>query len=216
MTVRVRYSSIEYPDFDIHVRALWDTQQFADDEGHALAAGVSSAAWPLFGMLWPSGRVLARIMASRDCKDLRILEVGCGLGLSSLVLNHRGADITATDHNPAVWAFLDVNTTLNGDPRIPFVRTDWQDTESTLDRFDLIVGADVLYERHLIDDLAEFLRRRCADGGQVVIVDPGRKPRNRFCRKMEALGFQYDHRAAVADERCDDAPVAHVLTFVLP
>nr|WP_289054945.1 hypothetical protein [uncultured Psychrobacter sp.] len=43
----------------------------------------------------------------------RILEVGYGMALSSLLLNHRRADITATDYHPTVEYFLDRNTTLN-------------------------------------------------------------------------------------------------------
>ena len=44
--------------------------------------------------------------------DKRILEVGCGLGLASLVLNERSADISATDYHPEVETFLKINTEL--------------------------------------------------------------------------------------------------------
>ncbi len=44
----------------------------------------------------------------------RILEVGCGIGLCSLVLQQRGADITASDYHPVAEKFLRHNTDLNG------------------------------------------------------------------------------------------------------
>ena len=48
---------------DLIIRSLLDRQQFADADGQAEALGVSSAAWPLFGMLWPSAVQLAGWMA---------------------------------------------------------------------------------------------------------------------------------------------------------
>lgn len=76
----------------------------------------------------------------------RILEVGCGIGLASLVLNRRRADMTATDRHPEVQVLLAINTALNGDKEIPFVRTAWADPKTELGEFNLIIGSDVLYE----------------------------------------------------------------------
>ena len=215
--LRVRYSTIDFPDFDIHVRSLWDLQQFSDDQGVARKLGISSAQWPLFGTLWAAGRVLARIMAARDVDGLRILEVGCGLGLSSLVLNHRRADVTATDHHPEVPRFLDANTALNGDPPIVFVRTGWKEPHPSLGSFDLIIGADLLYDDHQMADLAGFMRRHCEVGGEVLIVDPGRRARSRFRQRMAGLGFVGTSRLAEEEETADnDCGPSHVLGFGLP
>lgn len=98
--VRLRYHTIEFGELDIHLRTLRDNQQFSDDEGEAEALGISSAFWPLFGIVWDSGNVLAHLMVEYEIVGLRILEVGCGIALASLVLNHRLADITATDYHP--------------------------------------------------------------------------------------------------------------------
>ena len=94
--VRLRYHTIEFGELDIHLRTLRDNQQFSDDEGEAEALGISSAFWPLFGIVWDSGNVLAHLMVVYEIVGLRILEVGCGIALASLVLNHRLAGITAT------------------------------------------------------------------------------------------------------------------------
>lgn len=212
--VRVRYTSIDYPDFDIHVRSLWDGQQFSDDDGVAESLGISSAAWPLFGTLWGAGRVLARLMATHQIEGLRILEVGCGIGLPSLVLNHRRADITATDHHPEVEGFLGPNATLNGDPRIPFVRTAWSSESTGLGQFDLIVGADLLYEPQHVAELAGFVGRHCRVGGKVILVDPGRRLHARFSRRMAAQEFSRAQRAAEPQEAGDDLPSAQILTYV--
>ena len=146
--IRVSYQTIEFGETDIHVRTLRDRQQFADDEGIAAGLGISSAIWPYFGVIWDSGRVLAHIMYEYEAGGKRILEIGCGIGLASLVLNQRRMDITATDYNPEAGSFLEENVALNGGRPIPFVRIGWEDDEhGSLGRFDLIIGSDLLYER---------------------------------------------------------------------
>ncbi|MDQ2927055.1 MAG: SAM-dependent methyltransferase, partial [Pseudomonadota bacterium] len=71
---------------DLTIRSLLDRQQFADPFGNADRRGISSATWPLFGLLWPSGAHLAARLAARPVRaGERILEVGCGLALASLV-----------------------------------------------------------------------------------------------------------------------------------
>ncbi len=50
---------------DLLIRSLLDRQQYADPLGVAERLGISSAAWPLFGLLWPSGARLAARLAPR-------------------------------------------------------------------------------------------------------------------------------------------------------
>ena len=87
----------------------------------------------------------------------RILEIGCGIALTSLVLNHRLADITATDYHPEAHPFLIANVALNNGKQIPFVRRGWEDDEDGLGTFDLIIGSDLLYESDHSQILSEFI-----------------------------------------------------------
>ena len=197
--LRLRYQTIEFPAFDIHLRTLRDRLQFEDAEGVALALGISSATWPLFGVLWSSGRVLARLMAEREIAGLRILEIGCGIGLASLVLKRRAADITATDLHPEAAAFLTQNTVLNEDAAIPFVRAGWADPDCGLGRFDLIIGSDLLYEATQADELAAFVDRHASPVCEVVLIDPGRGLHGRFARKMIGQGFLHSEAEAAGE-----------------
>ncbi|SBS32082.1 Putative methyltransferase [Marinomonas spartinae] len=190
-TFRVRYQTLEFDLSDIHVRTLRDNQQFSDDENEALNLGISSATWPLFGIIWPSGEVLAHLMYTHNIDGVRILEVGCGIGLASLVLNHRHANITATDYHPEAGRFLSANVLLNGDRPIPFVRTGWQDGETSLGQYDCIIGSDLLYERSHVDMLADFIDCHAAPDCEVILVDPGRGHHAVFSKKMVSLGYQH-------------------------
>jgi predicted nicotinamide N-methyase len=125
--VRHKYQTIEFGIIDIHLRTLKDTQQFYDKNDEAKKLGINSASWALFGVLWPSSQVLANYIFKSDTDSKRILEVGCGIGLSSLLLNHLDKDITATDYHPEVENFLLKNTQLNNDKNIPFHRLNWED-----------------------------------------------------------------------------------------
>jgi len=188
---RLRYQTIEFGDEDIHVRTLRDNQQFEDIDGEAEALGISSAAWPLFGIVWASGRVLAEQMRAFDIAGKRILEVGCGIGLASLLLNGRHADITATDHHPEVAAFLAENVRLNGGEAIPFERIGWEDPEGDLGLFDVIIGSDVLYERAHVAALVAFIEQHAEPSCEVVLVDPGRGQHARFSKEMVKLGYSH-------------------------
>ena len=115
---RTRIIDVSLSGDDYRIRALADRQQYADPDGLAERAGISSAQWCLFGQLWPAGRILAAAMVEFDIAGKRILEIGCGLGLSSLVLQRRRADITASDHHPLVELFLRGNAVRNGLPTV--------------------------------------------------------------------------------------------------
>ncbi|MCW8885246.1 MAG: protein N-lysine methyltransferase family protein [Motiliproteus sp.] len=189
--LRMRYQTIEFGDVDIHVRTLRDSQQYQDDDGVAERLGISSANWSLFGIVWDASRVLANYMDSFDTDGKRILEIGCGIGLSSLLLNHRDEDITATDYHPEAENFMRENTEINDDERIPFTRTSWADEKSDLGRFDLLIGSDLLYEQQHIDLLAEFIDQHANQQCEVIIVDPGRGQHAKFSKKMVSLGFSH-------------------------
>ena len=190
-SLRTRYQTIEFGDLDIHIRTLRDNQQFSDDHGVAEKLGISSASWPLFGIVWPSGLVLAHKMLSYDVAGKRVLEVGCGIGLASLVLNQRLADITATDYHPEAGTFLQSNVELNGGPSIRFVRAGWADQDCGLGVFDVIIGSDLLYEAEHVDLLAAFINRHAKDRCDVLLVDPGRGNHARFSKRMVSLGYSH-------------------------
>jgi len=194
-SLRIRYQTLEFDDVDIHVRTLRDKQQYSDAEGVAEELGISSTIWSLFGVVWPSSEVLAHLMFSYDIAGKKILEVGCGIGLSSLVLNHRLADITATDYHPEVGGFLLKNVALNCGNKIPFVRTGWadDDNDNTLGQFDMVIGSDLLYEGDHVDLLAGFINAHAKPQCEVILVDPGRSYHGRFSKKMVALGYAHHY-----------------------
>lgn len=186
---------------DYRLRALSDLQQFADPHHAAARTGISSAQWALFGQPWPAGRMLAEAMSVFDIAGKRVLELGCGLGLSSLVLQRRQADITASDHHPLAATFLEHNAALNDLPAVTYCDLPWAIPDADLGRFDLIIASDVLYERDHAALLAALVLRHALAKSEVVITDPGRGNSAAFTRVMLAHDYAVDERRSRFDEK---------------
>jgi len=122
--------------------ALIDEEAFADDEF-----------LPYWAELWPAARALAEALP--DVGGLCVVELGCGLGLPSLVAAAKGAAVTATDWSPDAIELLRENAARNGLAVRAELR-DWR--EPWEDRFDLALAADVLYERRNVEPVLERLR----------------------------------------------------------
>jgi 2-polyprenyl-3-methyl-5-hydroxy-6-metoxy-1,4-benzoquinol methylase len=177
---------------DYLIRSLKDRQQFYDHEQQAEALGISSATWSLFGVVWPSSRILAATVCMLELDAKRVLEIGCGLALSSIVLHKMGVDITASDYHPLAKEFLDNNIRRNKLFPIKFQTGNWEARNPFLGEFDLIIGSDVLYEPAHSETVSQFIDCHSNVDVDVLIVDPGRGNRASFTRKMLALG--YSHR----------------------
>ncbi|WP_157670218.1 methyltransferase [Chitinibacter sp. GC72] len=174
---------------DLHIRSLLDKQQFYDPLGVAEAAGISEACWSLFGQVWPSAQKMADLMQDFAFGERRILEIGCGLALASMVIHRRAGDITASDCHPLTEAFLAENSLLNAMPTLKYATGNWGRANPDLGVFDLIIGSDVLYERDQPLALAQFIELHAAPVCEVLIIDPNRGNRSAFNRQMHERGF---------------------------
>ena len=183
--------TITVSNIDYLIHSLKDRQQFYDHEQLAEDIGISSATWSLFGVVWPSSRILAATVNILDFEGKRVLEIGCGLGLSSIVLHGMGADITASDYHPLAKEFLDENVLRNKMLPIKFQTGNWEADNPLLGEFDMIIGSDVLYEPAHAESVSRFIDNHSSDNVKVVIVDPNRGNRANFTKKMIALGYAH-------------------------
>jgi predicted nicotinamide N-methyase len=121
--------------------SLLDDDAFANDEF-----------LPYWAELWPAGLALARALPDQ-LEGVRVVELGCGLGVPSLVAAARGAGVTAVDWAVDAIALLRENAARNG-LTLELVHADWRCFDG---RFDLALAADVLYEARNVEPLAELL-----------------------------------------------------------
>lgn len=211
--IRLRYQTVEFGKIDIHLCTLRNKQEFHDPLGAAEKLGICSASWPIFGVIWPSSLVLAHLILNYETDSKRILEIGCGMALSSLLLNKQCADITATDYHPEANRFLQRNVLLNEDKAISFEQVDWTAKSDNLGLFDLIIGSDLLYEDSHINLLATFIEAHAKPTCEVIIVDPGRGRKNKLSSRMMKFGFTFSHQKPIHTDYLEQEFKGDILKF---
>jgi predicted nicotinamide N-methyase len=136
---------------------------------------------PYWAELWPSGLALAEEVAGRELHGRRVLELGCGLGLPSLAAALAGADVLATDWSPDAVALLRRNAARNG-ISLAVEDVSWFDPGPLAARapWDLVLAADVLYERRNVSPLLALLPRL---GPEILVAEPGRPAAAEFLER---------------------------------
>jgi predicted nicotinamide N-methyase len=139
---------------------------------------------PYWAELWPSGVALARHVDGLDLRGRRVLELGCGLGLPSLAAALGGADVLATDWAEEAVALLRENAARNG-VTLRAERVRWDEPGSLIGEapWDVVLGADLLYESRNAAQLAALLPRL---GGEVLLAEPGRPQAAAFFARRPA------------------------------
>ena len=136
---------------------------------------------PYWSVLWRSGVALARELAEVDLTGRRVVELGCGLAVPSLAAARAGAAVLATDSDPDALALVVRNASING-VGVETAVVDWQAPGELISRgpFDVVLAADVLYERQSVAPLLALLPRLAAE---TWIADPGRPAADAFLER---------------------------------
>lgn len=200
--IQVKHETFKINQIDYLIRSLKDRQQFFDKDKLAETLGISSATWPLFGIVWPASEVLATTVCLINLEGKRVLEIGCGIALTSIVLHKMGVDITASDYHPLTREFLDENILNNELSPIKYQVGNWEVDNPHLGKFDMIIGSDILYEPAHAANASSFIDSHSNDDIEVLIIDPNRANRSKFTREMTALG--YSHRFEKFDQLMSD------------
>jgi len=108
----------------------------------------------------------------------RVVELGCGLAVPSIAAARAGAAVLATDGFPEALTLVTRNAHANG-VRLETATMDWTEPDKLVSRapFDLVVGADILYERTSIASLLSLLPRLAPEA---LLADPGRPAADAF------------------------------------
>jgi predicted nicotinamide N-methyase len=158
------------------------------DEQRLLSEERSTAPYGL--ALWPASIALAHELASRagELRGRRILELGAGTGLPGIVAATYGARVVQTDHLQAALDIGRGNAERNRARHIEHRLAEW--TAWTDDeRYDLILGADVIYAPRLHPSLRAIFDRNLAPGGHVLLTDPFRRASLGLLEAMEGDGW---------------------------
>jgi predicted nicotinamide N-methyase len=168
---------------------------------------------PYWADVWESAIVLAEDLSVSDGRGLTLLELGCGLGLPSLVAARQGYRVVASDYELPALEGVVYNAEKNGFSLDRVRVVDWRDPPADLGTFDRVVAADVLYERHHPAALADVVKRSLVADGVALVADPGRAAAAHFAEACERAGLSVERRPARRPHGAADGP--RVETFLV-
>ena len=145
---------------------------------------------PYWVELWPAAVALAHFLLDHDVEGQRCLDVGCGLGLPSLVAASRGAHVWGMDLIWEALVYAQGSARRNGVmPSPAWVAMDWNQPAFRPGVFSRIWGADVLYETRFFPALEGMLRSLLAPQGRVWLADPDRAVSRPVWDRFRAAGW---------------------------
>jgi predicted nicotinamide N-methyase len=179
--------SVELPGGGLRLLQPSESAELPDSQAVEWAPVV-----PYWSVLWRSGVALARELDRGALRGLRVVELGCGLAVPSIAAARAGAVVLATDACADALELLARNAEANG-VELETARVDWTEPGELLERapFDLVLAADVLYERANVALLLALLPRLAPEA---CVADPGRPAAAAFMEEAARRGWQAETR----------------------
>ncbi len=147
---------------------------------------------PYYAHLWEAAEALATFIAARhtNMEGMHVIEMGCGLGVPSLLCGALGATVVATDFHPDNLPLIERNIANNGlKGRIRYELMDWRNLPQELPAADLVLASDVLYDREIIGPWTHAATCLSRQAAPIYLADPGRALLQAAVTDLEAKGF---------------------------
>ena len=173
----------------IELAVVADLESLVDREAILRGDGPEPPYW---AYLWTGAVELARQLEEGDvCAGREVLDLGCGLGLVGVVAGLAGGRVTFLDRETDALRFAAMNARRNDAVPCAIVYGDF--TRDRLERrFDLILGAEVLYEAVAFGPLVDFIDAHLAPGGAAWFADAHRTDTRGFHGALAAAGYEVD------------------------
>ncbi len=197
-----RFDTIEFQlkrvkNLDVLVDQV-DDAAFAEDER-----------LPYWAELWPSAIGLSRFILTHTEWFARksILELGCGLGLTSLALWHtKPKRLLITDYEQDALDLSAENFALNGLNPPESALLDWRAPQLS-EKFDVIVASDILYEERFFSPVLQLLNTLLEADGYFVLAEPGRPIAQSFFDLLRHAGFGWQSAREIVKQDGKDIQV---------
>jgi predicted nicotinamide N-methyase len=146
---------------------------------------------PYWADVWPSSVALARHVRAMSGAGRSLLELGCGVGLVASAALRAGFDVTVSDYYEDALVFARINGLANSGVEPHALVLDWRQLPTHIPAYDLVVAADVLYERPYGAIVATTIATTLAEGGRALIADPGRVGTSAFFDALHDVGLKH-------------------------
>lgn len=143
---------------------------------------------PYWAEIWPSAITLSSFIADElKLEGQRVIEIGAGVGLVSVVAAWKGARVLATDYSPEALRFITFNALKNA-VTLQQERLDWR-LVTCSEQFDMLFAADVLYERVNLLPIVNAIDKLLKPDGAAYLADPRRRLAEQFLEIAGENGF---------------------------
>lgn len=166
--------------------------------------------WPVYGQVWPAALLLCETLAKQwplwPTPPGRVLEIGCGLGLPSLLAAKLGAKVLASDRHSDVEEFMKAQRRSNSlsQSELAYERFDFHKADEIPESIqnwdpDLILASDILYEPAHYPAIIQTLISLMKPGRRLILADPGRVGLAEFHALMAVSGLYLDRSIQAGD-----------------
>jgi predicted nicotinamide N-methyase len=145
---------------------------------------------PYWADIWPSSVILAERLMEMKGDEKTALELGCGVGLSTLAASVAGFDVLSTDYYEDALDVTRANVFRNLGKEARTRLVDWRHFPDDLGSFDLVFASDVLYEKEYAALLPRLFARVLGSDGVALVADPGRIAVPVFLEACTAAGLK--------------------------
>lgn len=149
---------LQFKDFEEYLTELIDTE----------SVGIMDL--PYWAKVWESSFLLAFFLGKQPVVlGQRMLEIGAGIGAVGIYAGLCGHRVTITDINEDALLFARANVLLNSATQVDVRKLDWNDG-ADIERYDVIFGSEVVYDRKSYPALVDFLNRALAPNGIIFLA----------------------------------------------
>jgi 2-polyprenyl-3-methyl-5-hydroxy-6-metoxy-1,4-benzoquinol methylase len=150
---------------------------------------------PYWTEIWPAAVVVAEaaLEAGAALAGKRVLDLGCGLGVAGLAAGRAGAEVVFCDYDPQAVRFAALNWAANVGPNPKAVVMDWR-APAFESAFDLILAADIVYEKRFFEPVVRAFDRLLKPRGSVWLAEPDRPFSSDFFPVLAGAGYVFERR----------------------
>lgn len=122
-----------------------------------------------------------------------VTEIGCGLGLPSIIAGKLGAEVCLTDYDKDSLDFAKMNWQKNlPEKTARFKLLDWRNPDPSVSA-DLLLASDVAYEKRAFEPLLTTFKELLKPNGAILLTEPNREIFRPFVETLDTEGYAVKH-----------------------